>query len=109
MLKKYLTKKGHLAATALSGEEAMKKIKKDKPHVVLLDIRMPGMDGIKVLEKIRKIDKNMGVVMITAVKENEVGRKCLKMGAYDYITKPLSLEYLENVLMVKLLDYENGA
>ncbi len=108
MLKKYLTKKGHLATIALSGEEAMKKIKKDMPHVVLLDIRMPGMDGVEALRRIKKFDKNIGVVMITAVKEDAVGRKCLEMGAYDYITKSLSLDYLENVLMIKLLDYENG-
>jgi len=44
------------------------------------------------------------VVMITAVKDDEVGRRCLDMGANDYITKPLGLEYLENVLKIKLLD-----
>jgi len=43
--------------------------------------------------------------MITAVKEEDTGKKCLELGAYDYITKPLSLDYLETVLMVKLLDF----
>lgn len=104
MLKKYLTRKGHKASTALSGREAIRKIKKDRPHVVLLDIKMPQMDGIEVLKKIREIDTKIGIVMITAVKDDDVGRACMKMGAYDYITKPLSLGYLENVLMIMLFN-----
>lgn len=105
MLKKFLTKKGYEAIVALSGEEAIKKVKKEKPYAVLLDIRMPGMDGIETLKKIREIDKEAGIVMITAVKEEEIGKKCLELGAYDYITKPLGLDYLETVLTVKLLDF----
>ena len=106
-LKKFLTKKEYKVSTALSGEEGIKKIKinEDKPHIVLLDIRMPGMDGIETLKKIREIDKNIGIIMVTAVKENEVGRKCMELGAYDYIIKPFSIDYLETVLMVKLFDY----
>ena len=105
MLKEFLTIKGYKVSTVLSAEEAMKKVKKEKPHVVLLDIRMPGTDGIEVLKRIKEIDKNIPiVVMITAVNDNIVAKKCIEMGAADYITKPLGLGYLENVLMVKLLD-----
>jgi len=105
MLKKFLTKKGYKADIALSGEEAVKKVKKDKPHVVLLDIKMPGMDGVEVLKKIKEIDKKIPIViMVTAVADDELGRICLEMGAVDYITKPLGLDYLENVLIIKLLD-----
>jgi DNA-binding response OmpR family regulator len=109
MLKKFLTKKGYSVNTALSGKEAIKAIRKEKPHVVLLDIRMPGIDGVETLKRIRKLNKNIGIVMITAVKEDETGRRCLKLGAYDYITKPLSLDYLENVLIVKLFDIDGRA
>ena len=105
MLKKFLSKKGYETIVALSGEEAIKKVKEERPHVVLLDIRMPGMDGVETLKKIREIDKEVGIVMITAVKEEETGKKCMELGAYDYITKPLSLDYLETVLAVKLVDY----
>lgn len=105
MLKKFLTQKGYEAIIALSGEEAIGKVKEEKPHIVLLDIRMPKMDGIETLKKIRELDKEVGIVMITAVKDDDVGRKCLQLGAYDYITKPLSLDYLEGVLLVKLLDF----
>lgn len=105
MLKKFLTKKGYKATTALSGKEAIKRVRKERPHIVLLDIRMSPMDGIETLQRIKEINKEIGIVMITAVKDDKVGKKCLRLGAYDYITKPLSLEYLENTLMLKLLDF----
>ena len=107
VLKKFLTKKGYKTTTVLSGEKALKRIKKEKPHIILLDIRMPGLNGIETLKRIREIDKKIGIVMITAVKEDEVGKKCMELGACDYITKPLSLEYLETVLLVKLLDFKD--
>ena len=107
MLEKFLSRKGYKAITALSGEEGIKKLKQEKPQVVLLDIKMPGIDGIETLKGIRKIDKKVGVIMITVIKEDEVGRKCMQLGAYDYITKPFSLDYLKSVLLVKLLDLKD--
>lgn len=106
MLKKFLTKKGYKATYVLSGQEAITKVKKERPHIVLLDIRMPGMDGIETLKKIRKMDKKVGIIMITVIKEDATGRECMKLGCADYITKPFDLLYLEKVLTVKLLDFE---
>lgn len=106
MLEKFLSKKGYQAITALSGEEGIKKVEEERPHMILLDIKMPDLNGIETLKRIRNIDKEVGIVMITAVKDDEVGKKCIELGAYDYITKPLSLEYLENVLIVKLLNFK---
>lgn len=106
MLKKFLTKQGHKAGIALSGKEAIKKIRKTRPQIVLLDIRMPQMDGVETLKRIRKIDKEIGIVMITAFKEEKTGRECLELGAYDYISKPMDLDYLQKVLMVKLVQID---
>ncbi len=103
MLEKFLKIKGYEVSTALSGEEALALVKEEKPHIVLLDIRMPEMDGLECLERIKEIDKEIGVIMITAIKQEEVGKKAMELGAYDYITKPLSLQYLQDCLMVKLL------
>jgi len=103
MLEKFLTIKGYEVSTALSGEDALALVKKEKPHIVLLDIRMPEMDGIECLEHIKEIDREIGVIMITAIKQDDVGKKAMELGAYDYITKPLSLQYLQDCLMVKLL------
>ena len=105
-LKKFLTKKGYKVSIALNGEEAIKKVKRKSPCIILLDIKMPKMHGIEVLQRIKEIDKNIGIIMITAVKDEKIGRRCMELGAYDYITKPLGLEYLENVLMVKFLNFE---
>jgi DNA-binding response OmpR family regulator len=105
MLKKFLLQKGYKVDTALSGKEALKIVRKKKPHIVLLDIKMPEMDGLEVLQRIVEIDKEVGVIMITAVKQDNIGKRCIQLGAYDYIIKPLNLDYLETVLMVKLLDF----
>ena len=102
LLKRYLTKKGFQVYTALSGEDAVNIVKEERPHIVLLDIRMPGMGGIEALKKIKEIDREIGVVMITAVKEEETAKEILKLGEDDYITKPMDLKYLDNVLMVKI-------
>jgi DNA-binding NtrC family response regulator len=88
-------------ATAGSGEEAIEKVKLDKPDVVLLDIRMDGINGIVTLEEIKKIDPGINVVMVTGTKpeENESYHKCIELGAANYVHKPLKLEELEQVVL----------
>lgn len=108
MLKRYLIKKGYEVFDADNGAAALEIVKEQKPSIVLLDIRMPkGDDGVEVLRKIKEIDKNIGVIMITAVSDSQINDKCTELGAFDYITKPISLEYLEECLLAKLLDFYN--
>ena len=102
LLVEFLASKGYEVLTATSGEEALRRVKEDRPHLVLLDIRMPKMNGIEVLRRIREIDPEMGVIMVTAVNEEDVGRKALELGAFDYIVKPLDLKYLERSLWYKI-------
>lgn len=102
LLVEFLSSKGYEVLTAASGEEALRRVKEDRPHLVLLDIRMPGMNGLEVLRRIREIDTEMGVIMVTAVNEEDVGRKALELGAFDYIVKPLDLKYLERSLWYKI-------
>ena len=102
MLKIFLTKRNYEVYTALNGEEALSAVKEERPHIVLLDIKMPKMDGIECLKRIREVDKEVGVIMITAVKEEKIGREAMRLGAFDYITKPLNLDYLNNCLMIRL-------
>jgi response regulator of citrate/malate metabolism len=61
------------------------------------------MNGLDVLRKVREIDTEVGVIMVTAVNEVETGRQALQMGAFDYITKPLDLKYLERSLWYKIM------
>ena len=102
MLNKFLTKKGYDVYSAFDGEEALSVVKEKRPHIVLLDIKMPKMNGIECLKRIKEINREVGVIMITAVKQEETGREAMKLDAFDYITKPLSLKYLEDCLLVKL-------
>ena len=102
LLEEFLTAKGYAVVGASSGEEALRRLKEERPHLMLLDIRMPVMDGLEVLRRAREIDREVGIIMVTAVSEERTGREALRMGAYDYITKPLDFDYLERVLWVKI-------
>jgi DNA-binding response OmpR family regulator len=102
LLQEFLTVKGYEVLTALNGEEALRKVKEERPHLILLDICMPKMDGLEVLKRVREIDREVGVIMVTAVHEEETGRQALKLGAFDYITKPLDFQYLERSLWYKI-------
>jgi len=105
MLVKFLDDKGYRTYSAADGAEALEVLKREKPDVVLLDIRMPGQDGIETLQQIKRADKRVGVIMVTAVSEREVAEQCLELGAFDYITKPISLKYLEESLLARLLGH----
>jgi DNA-binding response OmpR family regulator len=102
LLREFLTAKGYEVIAASNGEEALRKVKEERPHLILLDVRMPKMNGLEVLKQVREIDHEVGVIMVTAVNEEETGRQALKLGAFDYITKPLDLKYLERSLWYKI-------
>ena len=74
--------------TAESGETGLDLLRYEDVHLVLLDIRLPGIDGIEVLRRIKTLDENVDVIMITAVKNVRVAVEAIKLGAYDYIVKP---------------------
>ncbi|MEK6716715.1 MAG: response regulator [candidate division NC10 bacterium] len=102
LLQGFLVGKGYEVSTAGDGAEALRMLKEERPHLVLLDILMPKMDGLEVLRQLRAIDKEVSVIMITAVNEEETGRQAMALGAFDYITKPLDLHYLEQSLWYKI-------
>ncbi len=103
-LEDFLTTKGYEVHTANNGLTAIEKVKEVKPHIVLLDIIMPGMGGFDVLKEIKKIDPKIGVIMATAVTDEELAKRTLQLGAYDYVMKPFDLNYIETVVMVKIID-----
>lgn len=102
ILEKFLSKKGYDTVTANSAEEGIEKLKTEKPNVILLDIRMAGLNGLQAISKIREIDEKVGIIMITAVMDEETALECIKAGASDYITKPMDFEYLEKTLLVMI-------
>jgi len=96
---------------AFNGYEALKKIEAESPDIVLLDIWMPGMDGIETLKEIKKISPNLPVVMITGHGTIESAVDATKSGAYDFLEKPLSIDKvmvtINNALNFRKLEEEN--
>jgi DNA-binding NtrC family response regulator len=105
------TELGWEIATVQSGEEALELIEKSPFDLALVDIRMPGMDGIELLERIKAFDPWLTVVMMTAFGVIEVAVESIKKGAYDFITKPFEqddlIRLLEKALERSLLLREN--
>ena len=89
--KKLLEKKGYDVVTALSGAEALEKIRAQNIHVVILDVKMPGMDGISTLKEIKRQFPLVEVIMLTGHATIESAVEGLKSGAIDYLTKPADI------------------
>src|SRR5262245_47441237 len=85
-------------STAASGESGLDLLRHEDVHLVLLDVRLPGIDGIEVLRRIKALDENVDVIMITAVKNVRVAVEAIKLGAYDYIVKPFEVDEILSLL-----------
>ncbi len=101
-LDEFLTEQGYEVFFADNGVDALALVKHARPHIVLLDVKMSGMNGLEVLQRIKEVDTTTGVIMVTALQEEETGRQALRLGAVDFITKPIDFEYLETSLLVKV-------
>jgi len=110
-LKGILEDEGYSIKTVVTGEDALKLLKGQNFDLILLDIWLPQMNGIEILEKIKKMDENPQVVMISGHGSVETAVQAIKLGAYDFLEKPLSLEKViltvKNALMQKKLEEEN--
>jgi DNA-binding NtrC family response regulator len=103
LLRDFLQLHGFTAAAVPSGEEAMRYLAQTPASVVLLDIKMPGMDGLLTLKKIKALRGSTTVIIITALEDDTVAADAFVLGAADFILKPFNLDYLETVLLSKLL------
>ncbi|RZB38462.1 MAG: hypothetical protein SRB2_00210 [Desulfobacteraceae bacterium Eth-SRB2] len=93
-LVKRLTKRGLNISTAKNGEDALKIIGGKMIDVVVLDVRMPGIDGIQTLREIKKKDPLMEVIMLTGHARVEVAIEGMELGAFDYLMKPADIDEL---------------
>ena len=92
LLKTILKSHGHEALTAYTGQDALDSFMQCRPHFTLLDLRMPEMDGLAVLKKIRAIDPKAAVMILTAWGTDEMEQRARQLGATDFLSKTLSLE-----------------
>lgn len=108
-----LKDEGYEVLEAKDGVQALKQIESDPPDAVLLDIWMPGMDGMETLERIKAQIPNLPIIMISGHANIELAVKATKLGAYDFIEKPLSLEKVlltvNHALVFSKLEQENRA
>ncbi|MBI2960390.1 MAG: response regulator, partial [Betaproteobacteria bacterium] len=94
----YLVRYDYEVRIAGTAEAGLTELDTFKPDIIVLDFNLPGMNGVEALEKIRAIDRQIKVIMITAHGSIDLAVEAMKAGAYHYITKPIALSKLRLVL-----------
>jgi two-component system, response regulator, stage 0 sporulation protein F len=100
--KSFFSKRKIECFTAANGREAIILAKREKPSLILLDIRMEEMNGLDVLAKIREFDQTVKAIMVSGVEEQDALDRAKALGALAYIHKPLVLEELEQIVLREL-------
>jgi len=84
---------------ASSGDEALEKLKNGQTYLVILDVLMPGMDGIETLEKIKAMNADVEVCILTSVSDFKIINRVKELGAFDFITKPFDVERIRAIIL----------
>lgn len=108
IFKKIMTGEGYRVLTATSGKGGLAKIRKEPPSIVFLDIKMPGMGGIEILSRIRKISKKLPVVILTGHSDLQTAKEAMRLGASDYLTKPFDLTAIKASIKDVLEENKEG-
>src|SRR5512138_1486750 len=98
ILSKALKKKGFTVDLARDGEEAMLLLRANSYDLAILDIKMPGMTGLELLDRVRELKSDLLVVIMTAEASMKNAVEAMKRGAYDYITKPFDLDIIDAII-----------
>jgi putative two-component system response regulator len=99
ILAQRLVREGYLCTTAHNGREGLNHFYKDTFSLIISDIKMPEMDGVEFLKKVKAVNPNMMVIMVTAYPEIDMAVEAIRLGAYDFLIKPADLDFV--VLSVK--------
>ena len=86
------------SAVAYDGESALQMVREDEPDVMILDLKMPGIDGIEVLRRVKKTNPHIEVIILTGHGSDEDCRVCMELGAFAYLQKPVDIEALSDTL-----------
>ncbi len=98
LLKAVLESDGHTVETAADGAKGVDALEAGFHDLVVMDIRMPQLDGVSALERMKTISPDTGVIMMTAYASVETAVRAMKLGAFDYVTKPIDIEEVRNVI-----------
>jgi two-component system nitrogen regulation response regulator GlnG len=109
----FLTEQGHEPLIASNAVDAVDIVKRSRPDLVIMDIRMPGTDGLEALRNIRQIDPDVHVVIMTAYGTSQTSIEAVRLGAFEYLSKPLDLDVVKSVIdkavEARVLSREVGA
>jgi DNA-binding response OmpR family regulator len=98
MLQDLLVDLGYVVKHALDGTAALRLVPVFEPDVVLLDLQLPGMSGVEVLDRLRRDHPTVPVIIVTGNDDVEVARRTLRGGAFDYLSKPFTVDVLARVV-----------
>ncbi|MEW6112624.1 MAG: response regulator [Thermodesulfobacteriota bacterium] len=104
-----LRMRGIETGTAGDGEQALKSISEDPPQLVVLDVMMPGLSGLEVLRRVRSEHPHIPVILLTGIGGTREGIEGMRLGAFDYLMKPLAIEDLISRMRAALAASRGGA
>ena len=102
VLESFFAERGFNVLLAHDGKGALSCIREERPHLVFLDLHMPGLNGLEVLKEAHEMDDTIKIIVITAIADEETIQKAKSLGASDYVIKPFSLEYLKEEVLTKV-------
>ena len=102
LLESFFTERGFDVIVAHDGASALSCIREQRPHLVFLDLHMPGVNGLDVLRGAKEVDETIKVIIVTAIEDEETIQRAKSLGASDYVIKPFSLEYLQENVLAKV-------
>ncbi|HKV70709.1 MAG TPA: response regulator [Gemmatimonadales bacterium] len=101
-LERFVSRLGYRAVMARDGITALERVAQNHFDLMLCDVRMPGVSGVELVPKVLERDPDVAILMLTAVDEPRTAVECLKLGAYDYLIKPVDLDELELAMRTAL-------
>jgi len=102
LLQEVLTQEGYNVFLAPNGQTALEIVRTEEPDLILLDMKIPGMDGLEILHNIRKMEFQTKVIMMTAYGELDLIQEAMEMGALSHFTKPFDIDELRQVVKANL-------
>jgi putative two-component system response regulator len=102
LLEGFFSERGFEVILAHDGPSALSCIRTERPHLVFLDLHMPGVNGLDVLKEARQVDETIKIIVITAIEDEDTVKRVKSLGAADYVIKPFSLEYLQEEVLAKV-------